>query len=104
MEHLEIAAILGSDVAFAAGLAALVAFLVASVRLGRFAWSVLGYALVAVIPSSLLAGWWSEWDTYRASRWTQKVTIYPVSCDGHAVFSKFCCGNLGVPLNPTTFA
>lgn len=38
-----------------------------------------------------------------ASPLTHKVRIYPVACEGKAVGESVCCGELGVPLNPTTF-
>ncbi len=38
-----------------------------------------------------------------ASPLTRKLRVYPVVCEGTVLPGNVCCGELGMPLNPTTF-
>lgn len=111
MKHLALVIFLiavTSPVVWVVSAAALLMFAVASVRGKRIAWKVFGVGAVLICVVSTTSVLWQllgfeDLVFNMASLLTHKVRIYPVACEGKVVGDKLCCGELSVPLNPTTF-
>jgi hypothetical protein len=71
-------------------------------------WKRVAGGLALIVMAAVATGlWWFlflEGPLFNlAAPLTHRYRVYPVECDGRVVAGNFCCGKLGVPLNPSTY-